>query len=530
MQNDLSVKRGFVTALAALVFLAAAPGALAQEVLYGSTASSNGGEFGTVNQSTGEFTLVGDPTASGPMPAIAMNSLGEVYCSNNSGSGGSSSHGILIRVDPANGQLLGTVGDITDSGDGQTIRVSSFEFQPGSDVLFGVASNSGKAGFIYTIDTSTAAATLVGDSGLDRGGLAFAPDGTLYLATARNSSVFARIDPTDGSVIGTPLALQTEIAGLAVRPSDGVIFANYADGSELFTIDPSDGSQTLVGSYMSSSHVADLTFLPSPIETTTVESFLVPERILLRQNSRNPARSSLRIAARLDECCAAIDYTQAVTLEINGMTWNLPGLTPNRSGTLFRHTDDELRLKLRPRLRGTSRGIVSVSLRRDLSSLVLPDGDVTIRLAAGTLDVSATATLVGTRFIKSRSGDFVGPAMYPVRASLRGSDPTSMSVRVTFGLNGIGGAPGDVHVGVGGLEQILPADEFTGSEDRPRWRSRDAGVRSLRIDYRRKTVTLSLAKANVGFTGGDLTLQLRIAGETVAMTITPRARGSSFSY
>lgn len=538
MREALFIGRGLAIASVALLF-AAAPDALAQEVMFGSTAGNGGGEFGTLDQSNADFTLLGDPTALGPLPAMAMNSLGEVFASNNlggnGGQGGAGSHGVLIRIDPADGKLLATVGDITDSADQELLKIADFDFQPGTDVLFGVVSKGNKEGFLYTIDTGTAVATLVGDTGLNRGGLGFAPDGTLYLGEASRrqseaSEVLARINPADASVIGAPVALQDAIESLAVRPSDLAIFAGQADGSTLYTVDPGTGITTVVGQYDHQNHVAALTFQPAPITVTRVQSFLVPERVTLKLSTKRPDRSTLKINTRLDECCAAIDYSQAVTLEINGTTWNLAGLTGNARGTVFKHADEELRIVLRPRLKDSSRGVLSITLRRDMTGLVGPDENVAIRFAAGTLDVRATAKLAGTRYIRGRDGEFVGPMIFPISARARANDPDRSSVRATFGLNGLPGPPGDVTVGIGAFHQVLPGDEFGGSEDRPRWSSRDPGVRSVKVDYRRGKVTVSISRATIGVTGADLTLTLGIGGETVEMTITPRSKGTSLSY
>lgn len=183
-----------------------------------------------------------------------------MFGSNNSG--GSSSPGTLIRIDPDTGLLLGTVGPIVDSADAGALRVTDLDFQPGTDILFGIVGKGAKEGFLYTINTTTAAATKVGETGLERGGLAFAPDGTLYVATVGDNSdpVIARINPADASVIGSPVNLSTDgIEGLAVR-CDGVIFGTSDDSDELYTINPTNGDMTFVGDDDAPSHVADLSF------------------------------------------------------------------------------------------------------------------------------------------------------------------------------------------------------------------------------------------------------------------------------
>lgn len=267
LKSALVEKCSLVAALAAVLSFAGVPATQAQPVLYGSTSGNfpGGGLVGTVNQTTAQFTLLGDPTADGPLPAIAINSAGQMFGSNNIGAGNT---GVLIRIDLATGLLQGTVGPIVDTADAAGIRVSDMGFQPGTDILFGYAANGAKEGSLYTINTTTGAATLVGATGLERGGMAFAPDGTLYVATVGvdHVPVIARINPANGSVIGTPANLdQNGIEGLAVRPSDGVVFGTAADSDQLYTINPVTGIMTFIGDDGAPNSVAGLAFVPGAL-------------------------------------------------------------------------------------------------------------------------------------------------------------------------------------------------------------------------------------------------------------------------
>lgn len=272
MNHTLIVSRRLAAVIAVCSTLAVTRQAQAQPVLFGGSSgnSAGGGVFGTVNQTNADFTLLGDPTADGPLTGIAINSLGQLFGSNNSG-GGSGGTSVLIRIDPATGLLLGTVGSIVDSGDNNDpLKVTDLAFQPGTDILFALTgpADDAKEGNLYTINTSTAAATLVGNTGLERGGLAFAPDGTLYVATVGDDAVpvIAKINPANAAVIGTPENLdENGIDGLAVRPSDGVIFGTAEDSDQLYTIDPSDGSMSFIEDDDSPGGLASLAFIPGPL-------------------------------------------------------------------------------------------------------------------------------------------------------------------------------------------------------------------------------------------------------------------------
>jgi hypothetical protein len=191
----------------------------------------------------------------------------------------------LIQVKPTTGALLKRIGVIR-TADRQLVKLSDLAMQPGTDMLFGISSvahgpGTAETAKLYVIDTSTAVATLVGDTGLEfGGGLAFAPDGTLYQASFRGpiDSVPKRVpclftlDPETGQITsevslkapnGKPY-YRYVIAGLAVRPADGTVFGSGSitkegsrDGNDPFPmpnidnllaiIDPTTGVLTHLG-------------------------------------------------------------------------------------------------------------------------------------------------------------------------------------------------------------------------------------------------------------------------------------------
>ena len=215
------------------------------------------------------------------LSGLAFSSRGELFASISSTVSETVLLPTLVQFDPDTGALLKTIGVIrTEEGD--LVKLSDLAMQPGTDVLFGISSYHGPGhtlgAQLYTLDTSTAVATLVGSTGLEfGGGLAFAPDSTLYLgsfrgpltpATERTVGLFT-LDPKTGreidfvelsDVAGNP-SYRYVLVGLAIRPSDRTIFASgnlsdRSDGQEpaiddisnlLVTIDPKTGFVTPVG-------------------------------------------------------------------------------------------------------------------------------------------------------------------------------------------------------------------------------------------------------------------------------------------
>ena len=149
---------------------------------------------------------------------------------------------------------------------GTQISIGDLTVQPGTDVLFGIGSGSSGnfGGLLYTIDTTTAQATFVGDTGTGvAGGLGFAPDGTLYYIPF--VSEIWTLDPTNANVLSnTPSPGLDRYDGLGVR-SDGTIFISQggAFGSPyaIATLDPTNGAINTLGSN-TDVVISDLDFIP----------------------------------------------------------------------------------------------------------------------------------------------------------------------------------------------------------------------------------------------------------------------------
>jgi hypothetical protein len=246
---DEALKVRRLAVIVALSTLAVAARVMAQP-MYGSTnnrITGAVGAVGIVDQTTGAFSLLGDPTPDDDVLAgIDFNSLNQLFGVDNPS--GSRNPSVLIRINPSTGALDATIGTVTDSVSMTEVRIVDLAFQPGTDVLFGISQN----GVLYRINTATAVATLVGDTGLGFSslGLAFAPNGTLYATSDRT---LAQLDPSTGlpvskmNMIFGSMGNQC-IDGLAVRPSDGLLFGTACDSdSSVYRIDPTTGVVTFIG-------------------------------------------------------------------------------------------------------------------------------------------------------------------------------------------------------------------------------------------------------------------------------------------
>ena len=247
-----------------------------QTTLYGAVGRGPGtdrGELITINQTTGDGTSLG-PGASDPavgITGLAFDVSGDLFASTiNDIVFGGQPVSTLVRLDPVTGGQLALVGTIR-LADGTPVVINDLAVQPGTDLLYGTSLRLDNfTNDIYTISKVTAVATFVGNTGVTGATLAFAPDGTLYMTSAEFTpeGVFIRgflntIDPATGAVLTTSAPFtEAHVGGLAVRPTDGVIFASGGFPSDVYTLSPG-GDLTFLG-LTGFGGLGDVAFTPLP--------------------------------------------------------------------------------------------------------------------------------------------------------------------------------------------------------------------------------------------------------------------------
>ena len=203
--------------------------------------SSTGNVYG-VDTSTGAGTLIGSSGLTN-LQNLTRDPFGTMFTVDNLGGG-------IFKLDTINPITgAGTVGP-TVTGLGSTLSVSGLAFSA-ADILFASADlPSFTATDLYTINTTTGAATLVGtiSTGANTD-IAFAPTGTLYGWNLSSNTGLMTIDTSTGlgtvvQAVTTPLG----IVGLAFD-AGGNFFGVQTNGttSNLYSIDASTGDTTLIG-------------------------------------------------------------------------------------------------------------------------------------------------------------------------------------------------------------------------------------------------------------------------------------------
>ena len=159
----------------------------------------------------------------------------------------------LVRVDLGTGEVT-TVGSLGVSGD-----FEGLDFSPDGTLFASDDTNAD----LYTIDPTTGEASLVGSFGFGQAeiqntGLAFRDDGTLFMVVddfedgVSDQDNLYTVDTTTGlatlvgTLFGTPFADDPEITSIAFA-SDGTLFAVDRDLDALLTINPLTAEVSLVG-------------------------------------------------------------------------------------------------------------------------------------------------------------------------------------------------------------------------------------------------------------------------------------------
>jgi hypothetical protein len=261
--------------------------------LYGSVARGPAAARGNVISINPTFTnsynTVGDPTVIGGLTGLAFdNSLagpsGSLWGSQAFGLGSTSR---LIEIDANTGSLITGVGAFhTDPNDveGSDMSIGDLAFNPIDGKLYAITSDQanpadpGPVDGIYTVDTGTGLATLVGKTIWDTvAGIAFDTDGILYasgfdpaVGPFGTNMLFTfdldnlMFDATDPLLLldNTRVTLQENdfiLNGLGINPLTDEIYATEAETGKIYKINPVTGEMEFTGTPAGLS-VSDLTF------------------------------------------------------------------------------------------------------------------------------------------------------------------------------------------------------------------------------------------------------------------------------
>jgi hypothetical protein len=177
--------------------------------------------FGTINPTTGAYTPINNQGGSVDWQALASNPAANIF--------------YTVNLDAVGDPLLSVTpgGAITNIG-ATNLQIRGLSFDTNHNILYGVDDFN-----LYTINTTTGAATLVGSTGLAESleGIAYdAATNTLYLNTGLNDESLYTLNTTTGAA--TLVGPNGSVAGLGI---DGIAFLPA-------TSTPEPGTLTLIAS------------------------------------------------------------------------------------------------------------------------------------------------------------------------------------------------------------------------------------------------------------------------------------------
>jgi hypothetical protein len=195
------------------------------------------------------------------------------------GTGGGT--GTLVSIDPLTGAYT-VIGPLNDAL-GQNYRLTGLAFHPITGVLYGSSNNTSPTNpqSLVIVDPLTGLVTLVGSYGQDSqtmADLTFTPDGTLYgWLEPSDDDLFSINTATGQATLVGESGIGTYGSGLAANSAGVVYFAGEGTGGRLFVVDTITGGVAPVATLDSGpaglgSAVGAMAFSPAGTLYATVAS------------------------------------------------------------------------------------------------------------------------------------------------------------------------------------------------------------------------------------------------------------------
>ncbi len=260
--------------------------------------SMNNGAIGTINPATGAVTVIGTPAGVGVISGLTFTSNGNLWGSTQNGGGklpppGPNTTSDLIQINPQTGALISS--NLIETATGTSVSIADLATQPGTNTIFGIQSpndvNFTGTDNLYTIST-TGTATLIGNTGVFFGAIAFAPNGTLYMTSAnlnltgqatncggpdQLNCALDTLNPVTAAIL-TSVPVPDFYSALGISGT-GVIWAGNGAGDlgpgtgQFFAgvsiLNPTTGAATFIGN-TGTNFAGDIAFQPTPEPSSLV--------------------------------------------------------------------------------------------------------------------------------------------------------------------------------------------------------------------------------------------------------------------
>jgi hypothetical protein len=283
----------------------------------------------------------------------------------------------------------------------------------------------------------------------------------------------------------------------------------------------------------------DIDVLIGELESVIEEpgaSWILPKRVVLKLNERDPTRSKVVVSGFCDLGLGAADLTAAATLEVGGLDIDVPGMVAK--GKKFSHKDGSPKVTFKASKSGSSLAKFKMTVTADLTGLVDPESELTMRFAGAGVDGTGTVRLTKGKYALGKvRGALVEPGLYLAKAKAAVKGAGKDKLALTLGLTTDGTTPAaasDLSIGFGDHVAVtIPAAEFTRNGDRYEFRGDADGITKVVIDYARETITVKGKGMDLGTVPEgpvEVDVSVGLGAESRAVRVRMVRSGSALRY
>lgn len=230
-------------------------------------------------------------------------------------------------------------------------------------------------------------------------------------------------------------------------------------------------------------------------------SFLVPRKLIVKPNAKQPAKGKLLASGLFDSGPDAPDLSAPATFSLDDLDAVFGAPLAKKGGWLFSAGGTELLLKTSKL--GSSRGTFRLKAVGADPGSMGPDGPMAVRFDNGTLKPECSIDLAGGRFrLGKPAGNVTEPALHlqKAKATLRG--PGKDALALVLGMAGPGAPPPvapQLELSFGaGFSEVIPAGAFTQKGSTWRYKGTKGALTAVVLDYGRDLVRVKGAGLDLG--------------------------------
>ncbi len=297
------------------------------------------------------------------------------------------------------------------------------------------------------------------------------------------------------------------------------------------------GGTAVVGAYANNaSQGAVYVFGVGAVAPPPITSFFLPKKVTAKVNASATGRSTLVASGIFDTGPDAPDFASAATLDVGGLHFDIPGLTPVGKGFAF--AGNGVSFSIAPNPYGSSRAKFKLKFTGDLTGKVAMNGPLDLYFDNAITDGGGTVELDGGAFgLGKVSGSLIQPNLFVVRAHATFKGPGKDSFTVIVGLATGGTTPpaaADLTVGFGSsVSATIPGASFVRKGATDTFTGNQGGITKVVVDYAREQIAITAKGLDLSaFTpgGNSVLISVGVGGDQRAVLVRMGRIGNLMKY